>query len=223
MEKPCLHPVVNFSQSEIPGPIEKEVYSLQSEIKSEKAYMSGPVFRDNIIEVTNEQDNQRYKVVIPKRRVDLVFESDEEEAKPTETMSIVPLKKRQRMMEVPYAIGHAINKKVNPVMPFTFEEEFKVMDYIVRIEQYQNRRFEFVESQFPKYREMCAGIINCAAVGKKIPYNYNIDQTLFKIGLEFTKRACVVSVCVIIISPYKNIHYIRMETKSGKLIFFFFL
>ena len=95
-------------------------------------------------------------------------------------------------MEVPYAIGHAINKKVNPVMSFTFEEEFKVMDYIVRIEQYQNRRFEFVESQFPRYREMCAGIIQCAAVGKKIPYNYNIDQTLFKIGLDFTKRACVV-------------------------------
>ena len=97
------------------------------------------------------------------------------------------------MMEVPYAIGHAINKKVNPVMSFTFEEEFKVMDYIVRIEQYQNRRFEFVESQFPRYREMCAGIIHCAALGKKIPYNYNIDQTLFKIGLDFTKRACVVS------------------------------
>ena len=97
------------------------------------------------------------------------------------------------MMQVPYAIGHAINKKVNPVMSFTFEEEFKVMDYIVRIEQYQNRRFEFVESQFPRYREMCAGIIHYAAMGKKIPYNYNIDQTLFKIGLDFTKRACVVS------------------------------
>ena len=199
MEKPRLHPVVNFRQSEIPGPIEKEVYSLQDEggsilheIKSENLTtdMSSP---DNSLEVTNERDSQSYKVVIPKRRVDFVLESDEEEAKPNEIMSIVPLKKRQRMMEVPYAIGHAINKKVNPVMSFTFEEEFKVMDYIVRIEQYQNRRFEFIESQFPRYREMCAGIIHCAAVGKKIPYNYNIDQTLFKIGLDFTKRACVVS------------------------------
>ena len=164
--------------------------------------MSSPLFSNNSLEITNEEDSQSYKIVIPKRRVDLVFESDEEEAKPNETISIVPLKKRQRMMEVPYAIGHAINKKVNPVMSFTFEEEFKVMDYIVRIEQYQNRRFEFVESQFPRYREMCAGIIHCAAVGKKIPYNYNIDQTLFKIGLDFTKRACVVSLLSIIY--YKN-------------------
>lgn len=201
MEKPRLHPVVNFRQSEIPGPIETESYGLQNdeggilhEIKSEslKIDMLSPVFSNNSLEVTNEQDSQSYKIVIPKRRVDLVFESDEEEEeKPNETMSIVPLKKRQRMMEVPYAIGHAINKKVNPVMSFTFEEEFKVMDYIVRIEQYQNRRFEFVESQFPRYREMCAGIIHYAAVGKKIPYNYNIDQTLFRIGLDFTKRACV--------------------------------
>ena len=43
----------------------------------------------------------------------------------TETM-VVPLKKRARMMEVPYAIGHVINKCVTPVMPFTFEEEFQV-------------------------------------------------------------------------------------------------
>ena len=198
MEKPRLHPVVNFRQSEIPVPIEKEVYTLQKEgdsilheIKSENPELWSPVF-SNSLEVKSEQDSQSYKIVIPKRRVDLVLESDEEEAKPNEAISIVPLKKRQRMMQVPYAIGHAINKKVNPVMSFTFEEEFKVMDYIVRIEQYQNRRFEFVESQFPRYREMCAGIIQCTAVGKKIPYNYNIDQTLFKIGLDFTKRACVV-------------------------------
>ena len=54
-------------------------------------------------------------------------------------------------------------------MSFTFEEEFKVMDYIVRIEQYQNRRsdvllktlkyplifyisrFEYVLANFPQY------------------------------------------------------------------------
>ena len=152
-----------------------------SELKSEK-------------EPQDFNDSVNFKVIIPKRRVDAELESsDEEVVKTKEVLSIVPLKKRQRMMEIPYAIGHAINKKVNPVMPFTFEEEFKVMDYIVRIEQYQNRRFEFVESQFPRYREMCAGIIHYAASGRKIPYNYNVDQTLFRIGLDFTKRACVVS------------------------------
>merc|ERR550539_1869413 len=119
------------------------------------------------------------------------MESGDSQEEIEEILSQVPLKKRPRMMEVPYSLGHAINKKANPVLSFTFEEEFKVMDYIVRIEQYQNRRFEFVESQFPRYREMCAGIIQCAAVGKKIPYNYNIAQTLFEIGLDFTKRACV--------------------------------
>ena len=162
--------------------------------------LSNDIFSRNCTELKSEQEPQdfndsvNFKVVIPKRRVDTELESsDDEIAKPKEVLSIVPLKKRQRMMEIPYAIGHAINKKVNPVMSFTFEEEFKVMDYIVRIEQYQNRRFEFVESQFPRYREMCAGIIHCAASGRKIPYNYKVDQTLFRIGLDFTKRACVVS------------------------------
>ena len=196
--------------SEIPKPVNEEFYNFQDEsesflqdIKTEEldSDISCELFRDSQ-EETNLQDNQgrpeseSYKIFIPKRRGELEVEfesSDEEISKPREVSSIVPLKKRQRMMEIPYAIGHAINKKVNPVMSFTFEEEFKVMDYIVRIEQYQNRRFEFVESQFPRYRELCASIIQMTALGKKVPYNYNIDQTLFNIGLDFTKRACVVS------------------------------
>ena len=60
-------------------------------------------------------------------------------------VSPVPLKKRPRMMEVPYGLGHAINKNVQPVLAFTFEEEFKLMDYIVRIEQYQNRRYSLLQ------------------------------------------------------------------------------
>ena len=44
--------------------------------------------------------------------------------------------------------------QVQPVLSFTFEEEFRVMDYIVRIEQYQNRRFEFVENKFPLYNRL---------------------------------------------------------------------
>ena len=208
-EKAALHPVLNFRQSEIPRPI-NQLYDFQTdtdsflqEIKTENLQtdISCDLLTDygkNEPQQNNQtwEEEDTFKVFIPKRRgeMDVEFESsDEEISKPREASSIVPLKKRQRMMEVPYAIGHAINKKVNPVMSFTFEEEFKVMDYIVRIEQYQNRRFEFIESQFPQYRQMCASIIHYAALGQKIPYNYNVDQTLFRIGLDFTKRACVVS------------------------------
>ena len=83
--------------------------------------------------------------------------------------------------------------QVQPVLSFTFEEEFKVMDYIVRIEQYQNRRFEFVCGKFPHYNLVLAGIIRAKGEGAKIPFNSTIDRTLFNIGLDFTKQACVVS------------------------------
>ena len=83
--------------------------------------------------------------------------------------------------------------QVQPVLSFTFEEEFKVMDYIVRIEQYQNRRFEFVCGKFPHYNLVLAGIIRAKGEGAKIPFNSGIDRTLFNIGLDFTKQACVVS------------------------------
>jgi hypothetical protein len=71
-------------------------------------------------------------------------------------------------IQVPYAIGHVINKNITPVMAFTQEEEFQVthdmtlvriqlislqvINFIVRIEQYQNRRFEFLERNFHMYR-----------------------------------------------------------------------
>ena len=43
----------------------------------------------------------------------------------------------------PYSTGHSINTKGMSVIAFTVEEEFRVMDYIVRIEEYKNRRFDF--------------------------------------------------------------------------------
>ena len=52
---------------------------------------------------------------------------------------IKPLKKRPRMMEVPYSTGHALNKSFNVVV-FTCEEEFKIIDYLFRIQKYQNMR-----------------------------------------------------------------------------------
>ena len=75
-------------------------------------------------------------------------------------------------------------------MSFTFEEEFKVVDYIVRIEQYQNRRFEFVCKNFQHYKQLTSAFVACAHVGRKIPFNRQLEKKLFTIGLEFTKQSC---------------------------------
>jgi len=94
------------------------------------------------------------------------------------------------MLEIPYATGHAVNQKVLPVMSFTFEEEFQIADYIVRIQHYQNQRFEFVCKNFPKYKELTVAFIAFTNMGRKIPFNLQIEKMLVNIGLEFTKQTC---------------------------------
>ena len=74
--------------------------------------------------------------VMVKEEADTVDEDREEDmaSRPSSTETVaIPLKKRARMMEVPYAIGHVINKCVTPVMPFTFEEEFQVMRIMMKV------------------------------------------------------------------------------------------
>jgi len=127
------------------------------------------------------------EVLVKEEEVDEKEEEIVSRPSSTETM-VVPLKKRARMMEVPYAIGHVINKCVTPVMPFTFEEEFQVIDYIVRIEQYQNKRFEFLTKNFQMYRELTVAFVACTAQKKKIPFNRDLEKKLFGMGLEFTKQ-----------------------------------
>ena len=77
------------------------------------------------------------EVLVKEEEVDEEEEEKEDEemlSRPSSTETVaVPLKKRARMMEVPYAIGHVINKCVTPVMPFTFEEEFQVMKMRLRM------------------------------------------------------------------------------------------
>jgi len=129
--------------------------------------------------------------VMVKEEADTVDEDREEDmaSRPSSTETVaIPLKKRARMMEVPYAIGHVINKCVTPVMPFTFEEEFQVIDYIVRIEQYQNKRFEFLTKNFQMYRELTVAFVRCTAQKKKIPFNRDLEKKLFAMGLDFTKQ-----------------------------------
>ena len=101
--------------------------------------------------------------------------------------SPIPLKKRPRMYQLAYPIGHGINKQAIPVLTFTFEEEFIVMDYVVRIEEYQNRRFEFLLKNFRHYKELLVSYVECTKLDCKIPFSKGIEKHLFRLGLEFTK------------------------------------
>jgi len=203
-QKPRLHTIANFRQVEIPKPeftghiisnCTNDSSEDMKEIKSEdiEADINEKFFdnSDLLFKTCNESFNDNFKIQIPKRKPNFSSDSEEEESPPAQQeRSVVPLKKRQRMLEIPYATGHAVNKNVLPVMSFTFEEEFKVVDYIVRIEQYQNRRFEFVCKNFPQYKELTAAFVACTHVGRKIPFNRQLERKLFTIGLEFTKQSC---------------------------------
>ena len=101
--------------------------------------------------------------------------------------SPVPLKKRPRMYQIAYPMGHGINKVAMPLLSFTFEEEFLVMDYVVRIEEYQNRRFDFLLTNFKHYPELLVSYVNCTKMGLKVPYSKYVEKTLLKLGIEFTK------------------------------------
>lgn len=114
-------------------------------------------------------------------------ETDEELDQIPLSKDVVPLKKRPRMMEIPYSLGHVFNKTLSNVS-FTFEEEFKVIDYIVRIEKYINMRFNFLFQNFPNYDKLTVGYITCTQMGMKIPFNKQLERHLFNLGLEFTKQ-----------------------------------
>ena len=62
------------------------------------------------------------------------------------------------------------------------------MDYIVRVEQYQNRRFDFLNKNFHRYKDLTVGYIPRTQMGIKIPFNKAVEEKLFSIGLEFTKQ-----------------------------------
>ena len=99
---------------------------------------------------------------------------------------VVPLKKRARMFEVPYATGHAFNYTFSKV-EFTLEEEFQIVDYFIRIQKYINMRFNFLLQNFPHYDQLLVGFITCTKHERKIPFNKQRYDQLFNLGLEFTK------------------------------------
>ena len=134
----------------------------------------------------DSNDSKDSKVIVfkddksePIKEVDQLQSSSDED--------VVPLKKRQRMMEVPYSLGHVFNKALSKVT-FTLEEEFKVIDYFVRIEKLVNMRFDFLFQNFPNYDKLTVGYITFTHMGRKIPFNKQLERHLFTLGLEFTKQ-----------------------------------
>ena len=74
---------------------------------------------------TEEQNFDDFKVIISKRSNSESSEGEEQKYENNESLSPVPLKKRPRMMEVPYGLGHAINKKEKfRICIFTWNLEF---------------------------------------------------------------------------------------------------
>jgi len=136
------------------------------------------------LEADNEIDD-----IIQRTDLDLLtnVDDDDESEEDIGESSLQPLKKRRRMMEVPYPIGHAFNKSFTSVN-FTLEEEFRIIDYLVRIQKYQNGRFDFLFFSFPHYDDLTVRFITCTMNGNKIPFNASVEQRLFQLGLEFTKR-----------------------------------
>ncbi len=101
--------------------------------------------------------------------------------------SSIPLKKRRRMYQLEYPIEHGINKKMLPVLTLTGEEELQLIDYIDRIEEYQNKRVEFLLRNFRSYRELLISYLNCTKLDSKVPFSKKIENKLCILGLEFTK------------------------------------
>ena len=49
-------------------------------------------------------------------------------------------------------------------------------------------RFDFLFYNFPHYAQLTVRFITCTMSGKKIPFNKELEKTLFNMGLEFTKQ-----------------------------------
>ena len=61
-------------------------------------------------------------------------------------------------------------------------------EYLVRIRKSSNQRFDFLFDTLPFYADVNVGFITYTMNGQKIPFNRELEKTLFTRGLEFTKR-----------------------------------
>ena len=97
-----------------------------------------------------------------------------------------PLKKRQRMHEMPYPTGHAVNIRVLPSMHLTFEEEFNIIDYQVRIEEFKNARFNFMNNNAESNLEHWLGrFLCCISKGQKLPFNKVLNSVVLGAAMKF--------------------------------------
>ena len=79
---------------------------------------------------------------------------------------------------------------INPVLHFTLEEEFKVIDMIVRMEDFTVRHFAFMEKNFgsnffPGYSQLTTENAAYTNFGGKLPYNPAMEQRLFHLGQKY--------------------------------------
>ena len=68
--------------------------------------------------------------------------------------------------------AHAISPMPDLVVAFTFEEEVKVIDYIVRIEEYQKRLFDYICCKFPQFLTVHAQMIKQKSDGIRSTQNF---------------------------------------------------
>ena len=83
------------------------------------------------------------------------------------------------------------NINTNPMLPFTLEEEFKVIDMIVRVDDFSLRLFAFMEKNFgsncfPGYSQLTTENVACTNFAGKLPYNPAVEQRLLKLGEKYT-------------------------------------
>ena len=78
----------------------------------------------------------------------------------------------------------------NPVLQFTLEEEFKVVDFIVRIEDYSSKRLIFINNNFgdngfPQYRTLTMENAARFKVTGKLPYDPVVEGRLCDLAITF--------------------------------------
>ena len=83
-----------------------------------------------------------------------------------------------------------ISFQFNPVLPFTLEEEFKVVDFIVRIEDYSSKRFIFINNNFgdngfSQYRTLTMENAARIKLTGKLPYDPAVEGRLFDLAIQF--------------------------------------
>ena len=107
-------------------------------------------------------------------------------------LTISGLGRPQVMMEEDKSMGAREETiRVNPVLPFTLEEEFRVIDFLVRIEDYLAKRDIFINRNFgdninfPDYRQLTMENAVCISKSRKLPYNPVMEERLFNLNLKF--------------------------------------